>query len=207
MKSEWLADYFVRLDFPAVAAYGTSLFILFPAVLISAVAATYITRKTLIRFIIHWIQDKQYQWGGPLLNTNFFTRVSWFVPLTILSIAGDSLLLEGTAVFLLTNRLIMSGCHRIGSESQFSDHLHQADRPHHPPHRKFSAAGLFRRPGHYHLCIGRHLYRLHLQRSFSLGDILGIGRSDRGNPAYFQRFHTWVCRLSAAQLFRFDSHR
>jgi miniconductance mechanosensitive channel len=109
MNTEWLADRLTKLDIPAATAQGLSLLLLFLFVATIAVTATYTVRKTLLHFVLQWIERKQYQWGTPLVRTNFFIRVSWLVPLAIFSLAVDSLLEPGGAGYLLSRRLLNTG--------------------------------------------------------------------------------------------------
>ena len=109
MNTEWLADRLTKLDIPAATAQSLSLLLLFLFVATIAVTATYTVRKTLLHFVIQWIERKRYQWGTPLIRTNFFIRVSWLVPLAIFSLAVDSLLEPGSAGYLLSRRLLNAG--------------------------------------------------------------------------------------------------
>ncbi len=109
MNTEWLADRLTELDIPAATAQSLSLLLLFLFVATIAVTATYTVRKTLLHFVLQWIERKQYQWGTPLVRTNFFIRVSWLVPLAIFSLAVDSLLEPGGAGYLLSRRLLNTG--------------------------------------------------------------------------------------------------
>ncbi len=109
MNTEWLAERLMSWDIPAATAQGLSLLLLFLFVTIIATAATYTIRKTLLRLVLQWIEKKRYQWGAPLVRTNFFIRVSWLVPLTIFSLAVDSLLEPGGAGYLLSRRLLNAG--------------------------------------------------------------------------------------------------
>ena len=78
-------------------------------VLIVASIATVIIRKTVLVAVVKWIQSNKYQWDDPLVKNNFFERISWFVPLAVLSIANDSLLLEHDTIHLLAKRIVLTG--------------------------------------------------------------------------------------------------
>jgi miniconductance mechanosensitive channel len=109
MTSNWLTDLLTQYNFPAAIAQAITLPLLIIAILTIAAITTIIVKKTLIRVIIRWIQRKEYQWGEPLLRNSFFSRIIWFVPMTVLAIAADSLLQRDAASYLLVQRLLMTG--------------------------------------------------------------------------------------------------
>ena len=109
MTTNWLTNLLTQYNFPVAIAQAITLPLILITILTIAAIATYIVKKTIIRVIIRWIQRKEYQWATPLLNNNFFSRIVWFVPLTIFAIAADSLLPRDAAFYLLTKRLLMTG--------------------------------------------------------------------------------------------------
>ncbi len=107
MTLDWLNEQISQYGIPAGMAEIVTLFIFFLFVSFFAVIATAALRKTIVAFIIRWI-EKKYQWGAPLVHNNFFIWISWFVPLAIFSNAIDSMLDQSGAAHLLAQRLIMS---------------------------------------------------------------------------------------------------
>lgn len=109
MTTNWLTDLLTRYNLPAGIAQAITLPLIFIAIFTVAAIATVIVNKTIIKVIIRWIQRKKYQWGEPLLKNNFFSRIIWFVPMAVLAIASDSLLQRDAALYLLSQRLLMTG--------------------------------------------------------------------------------------------------
>ena len=109
MTAKWLTDLLIQYKFPSAAAQALAFLLVFIVVLIIAAITTFIVKKTLIQGITRWIERKDYQWGAPLIRNNFFSRIVWFVPLAVLAVASDSLLQEEASIYLLSQRLVMSG--------------------------------------------------------------------------------------------------
>ncbi len=109
MKTEWLNQQFINLNLSPETAANLSSLTLLTIVLIVAGIATIVVRKTVLVAVVRWIQSNKYQWDDPLVKNNFFEKISWFVPLAVLSIANDSLLFEHDTIHLLATRIVLSG--------------------------------------------------------------------------------------------------
>ncbi len=109
MKTEWLNQQFINLNLSPETAANLSSLTLLTIVLIVAGIATVVVRKTVLVAVVRWIQSNKYQWDDPLVKNNFFEKISWFVPLAVLSIANDSLLFEHDTIHLLATRIVLSG--------------------------------------------------------------------------------------------------
>lgn len=109
MKTEWLNQQFINLNLSPETASNLSSLTLLTIVLIVAGIATVVVRKTVLVAVVRWIRSNKYQWDDPLVKNNFFERISWFVPLAVLSIANDSLLFEHDTIHLLATRIVLSG--------------------------------------------------------------------------------------------------
>ncbi len=79
------------------------------SVFLTAILVTLIVRKTLVKFLINWIQNNRYRWDDPLAKNQFLTNLTWLIPVTIISLAVDIFLTPGTAFYLSAKRLITSG--------------------------------------------------------------------------------------------------
>lgn len=104
MKISILEDLIERLEITPAATEAINLALSSLGVVVAAILATVIVRKTLLRFLTSWIQNNQYRWDDPLAANNLLTKISWFVPVAIVTLAVDSLLTPGTSIFLLAKR-------------------------------------------------------------------------------------------------------
>jgi miniconductance mechanosensitive channel len=106
MKNNWLTSLFQKLDLSSITveilAYVLTVF----AVILTAILATLIVRKTLLKFLTNWIQSNNYSWDDPLAGNELLTKISWFVPVTIFSLAIDMFLDPGATIYLPAKRLI-----------------------------------------------------------------------------------------------------
>lgn len=109
MIIDWLSGLLANLNVPESVAQNLSIGILMLLVFTVAGFSVIIVRKTLLKLVIQWIVNSKYQWDDPLVKNNFFDRLSWLVPLAILSICIDSFLPSDSTVYLLSRRLVMSG--------------------------------------------------------------------------------------------------
>jgi miniconductance mechanosensitive channel len=105
MKNNWLTALFQKLDLSSTTvellAYVLTVF----AVILTAILATLIVRKTLLKFLTNWIQSNNYRWDDPLAGNKLLTKISWFVPVTIFSLAIDMFLDPGATSYLPAKRL------------------------------------------------------------------------------------------------------
>lgn len=109
MKTDWLTTRLTALDLsPALAEIITTSCI-FIAVGIGAAMATWIVRRTLLHVLTTWIQTNSYRWDDPLASNRLLTKISWFVPLAIISVSIDALLDPAGSTYLLARRMVMTG--------------------------------------------------------------------------------------------------
>ena len=129
MKSNWLTSFFQRLDLSAttVELLASSLTVL--AVCLTAILATLIVRRTLLQFLTNWIQSNNYKWDDPLAGNKLLTKISWFVPVTIISLAIDMFLDPETASYLPAKRLT-SACFVVVSVLSLTAFLSSANDIH-----------------------------------------------------------------------------
>jgi miniconductance mechanosensitive channel len=109
MNITWLTNRLTELGLPIAASYPAAVTLLFILVFTVAAIANLIVRRTLLRFVLQWIQNNKFQWDEPLLKNKFFLRISWFVPMSIFAIALDTILKHDSALYLLVHRIVMSG--------------------------------------------------------------------------------------------------
>ncbi len=109
MKNNWLAPLLLELDLSPDAAELLAIVLMFSAVVLTAILATLIVRRTLLKFITTWIQTNNYRWDDPLAGHRLPAKLSWFVPVVIFSLAVDTFLDSGTTSYLLVKRLVTAG--------------------------------------------------------------------------------------------------
>lgn len=109
MKTNWLVSRLTALEInPTVAdIIATSCIII--AVCIAAALATWIVRRTLLHLLTNWIKTNNYRWDDPLASNQLLTKISWFVPVAIISVSIDTLLDPSGSGYILARRLIMTG--------------------------------------------------------------------------------------------------
>ncbi|BHH84637.1 membrane protein [Desulforhopalus sp. 52FAK] len=79
------------------------------AVTLTSAIATLIVRKTLLKFVVNWIQTNNYRWDDPLAGNKLLSKISWIVPVTICSLAIDMFLNPDATIYLPAKRLITAG--------------------------------------------------------------------------------------------------
>lgn len=109
MDLSWLTNQLIALGLPVVAAHPLAIILLFFLVLAVAAVADRLVRRTLLRFVLQWIKRSNFQWDDPLVKSNFFSRICWFVPISIFSVTIESFLPHDSALYHLSHRLVMSG--------------------------------------------------------------------------------------------------
>lgn len=109
MKSEWLEHLLSSWGIGEATVEALSATVILLLVLLGAAGATWLVRKTLLRIVTHWIQSNDYRWDDPLASNRLLNKVSWFVPVAIVSLAIDTFLEQNSSVYLLARRLVMSG--------------------------------------------------------------------------------------------------
>ncbi|MCI5165944.1 MAG: mechanosensitive ion channel family protein [Candidatus Electrothrix sp. GM3_4] len=78
-------------------------------VVLLALLATWIVRRSLLRILIKFIRNNSLSWDNVLVDHYLFTRLSWFVPVFIFYIAQDILLPPDSQWVELLRRLIICG--------------------------------------------------------------------------------------------------
>ena len=109
MNITWLTNRLTELGLPIAASYPVAITLLFLLVIAVAATANVLVRKTLLRFVLQWIQHNNFKWDEPLLKYKFFSRICWFVPMSIISISLDTILKHDSALYILVHRIVMSG--------------------------------------------------------------------------------------------------
>ncbi len=93
-----------------LAAYS-SVFLL---VLLLAIPATWIARRSLLRFIHHVVRSNRMPWDDALVDNHFFQRLSLIMPVLIFYISQDLLLPPDSLAAIILRRLITCGFVLVG---------------------------------------------------------------------------------------------
>lgn len=93
-----------KLRLPAVSQETILPFLYCIGILFAAMVATFIVRKTLLKFLTTWIQNNKYRWDDPLASNNLLIKISWFVPVAVVTLAVDIFLEPDTSQYLLAKR-------------------------------------------------------------------------------------------------------
>ncbi|MBM9512711.1 mechanosensitive ion channel family protein [Desulfogranum marinum] len=109
MKNNWFTSVLQKFDLSPVTVELLAYILAVFAVILTAIVATLIVRKALLTFLVTWIQSNDYRWDDPLAANKLLTKISWFVPVTILSLAIDMFLDSGGTSYLPAKRLITAG--------------------------------------------------------------------------------------------------
>lgn len=104
MTIPWLQPYLEKLHLSPDATDLVSFIIFSIAVLVLCLAATFLVRVTLLRYLTSWLQNNKYSWDDPLAANKLLTKVSWFVPIAIVTLAVDSFLDPTTSQYMLAKR-------------------------------------------------------------------------------------------------------
>ncbi len=94
--------------FNNVTAQTITYSITFVAILFIAFLTTLIVKRTLLVAVTRLLKNSKHSWEIALLDHGVLNRLSWFVPVTIVSLALDVILPANSAVYVLTKRLTMS---------------------------------------------------------------------------------------------------
>jgi miniconductance mechanosensitive channel len=129
MKSNWLTSFFEKLDLSATTVELLAYMLTVFAVGLTAILATLVVRRTLLQFLTNWIQSNNYKWDDPLAGNKLLTKISWFVPVSIISLAIDMFLDPATASYLPAKRLI-NACFVIVSVLSLTAFLSSANDIH-----------------------------------------------------------------------------
>ncbi len=110
-------NYIRQLGLPeqvaTLAGYGLIILL----ILFLALLATWIVRRSLVRFIHHVIRANRLHWDDALIHNHFFKRLSWLVPVLIFHLAQDLLLPPGAPGLEMLRRLIVCGFVLVGAGS------------------------------------------------------------------------------------------
>jgi miniconductance mechanosensitive channel len=109
MHNNLLNNWLIRLGFEKNIAEPTALILITLGILTLALLATWIVRRTMLPILIRIIQKNRLPWDDPLIEHNFFHKLSWFVPLSVIHIFKDLLLQPDSTFSLFLSRALLAG--------------------------------------------------------------------------------------------------
>lgn len=101
----WLQQFGIPESFTEVLA----IFIICSAIILLAIVATYIFRKVFLPRILTWVKLSTYKWDDILFDNALLHKVSWFIPVMIISLSLDAFIDHEATAYILLKRLTMSG--------------------------------------------------------------------------------------------------
>lgn len=102
-------DFLINLGISASAAGIVSSLLITVTIISLTLLATLLVRRTLIGLIVQFIKNNRYKWDDALIENNFFTSLSWYVPLIAFYLSQDILLPMENSVAILLRRLLLAG--------------------------------------------------------------------------------------------------
>ncbi|THB79629.1 MAG: mechanosensitive ion channel family protein [Desulfobulbaceae bacterium] len=78
-------------------------------ILAMVILATLLVRNVLLKLFLNVIRTNRYRWDDPLIDSKFFIRVSWFVPVLLIHLSIDTLLPVDSSTYIVLKR-IMKAC-------------------------------------------------------------------------------------------------
>lgn len=109
MKYSFLELFFPTLKLPKTAVAALEFGLLLTVIVLTAAIVTLLFRKTILAAITSWLKRNRHAWDDPLAANKLLSRLSWFIPLSILSLATDGFLQPETTIYLIVKRFITSG--------------------------------------------------------------------------------------------------
>jgi miniconductance mechanosensitive channel len=104
-----LINWLIRLGLQKNIAEPAALILITLGILILALLATWIVRRTMLPVLVRIIQKNRLPWDDPLIEHHFFHKLSWFVPLSVIHIFKDLLLQSDSTFSLFLSRFLLAG--------------------------------------------------------------------------------------------------
>lgn len=89
------------------AEIGTIIVIATALFLLSAVV-TLILRRIFLPVILGWVRSNNYQWDDALVKSGFLQKISWFIPVMVLSLSADTVFDQGSSYYIIFKRLTLT---------------------------------------------------------------------------------------------------
>ena len=109
MIDDILINWLTQLGLQKNIAEPAALILITLGILALTLMATWIVRRTMLPVLVRIIQKNRLPWDDPLIEHNFFHKLSWFVPLSVVHIFKDLLLQPDSTFSLFLSRLLLAG--------------------------------------------------------------------------------------------------
>ena len=109
MTDNILKSWLIQIGLQKNIAEPTALVLITLGILALALLATWIVRRTMLPALVRIIQKNRLPWDDPLIEHNFFHKLSWFVPLSVIHIFKDLLLQPDSTFSLFLSRFLLAG--------------------------------------------------------------------------------------------------
>lgn len=109
MKNSFLGAYLQELNLSPVLTEYIDVFGGLLLLVLVAIVATVVVRRTLLKALTSWIKSNNYRWDDPLAANRFLSKICWFVPVIIFYLAIDLFLQPTAFVYIPIKRLVSAG--------------------------------------------------------------------------------------------------
>ena len=111
--SDWLRHQGLQANMAELSAY-TLIIVL---ILLIALAATWLVRRTLLPALINIIHKNRLHWDDSLIEHRFFHKISWFVPILVIHVCKDLLLIDDSDMSRFLSRVLLACVVIVASSS------------------------------------------------------------------------------------------
>ena len=111
--SYWLRHQGLQANMAELSAY-TLIIVL---ILLIALAATWLVRRTLLPALINIIHKNRLHWDDSLIEHRFFHKISWFVPILVIHVCKDLLLIDDSDMSRFLSRVLLACVVIVASSS------------------------------------------------------------------------------------------
>ncbi|HIP82366.1 MAG TPA: mechanosensitive ion channel family protein [Desulfocapsa sulfexigens] len=111
--SDWLRHQGLQANMAELSAY-TLIIVL---ILLIALAATWLVRRTLLPALINIIHKNRLHWDDSLIEHRFFHKISWFVPILVIHVCKDLLLIDDSDMSRFLSRALLACVVIVASSS------------------------------------------------------------------------------------------
>ena len=101
----WLRQQGMQESMAQFSAYSAVIL----AILLIALIATWIVRRTLLPVVLTILHKNRLHWDDPLIEHRFFHKLSWYVPLLVMHVSQDILLRNDSEISLFLSRALLAG--------------------------------------------------------------------------------------------------
>jgi len=102
--SKWLTQQGLQESIAEISAY----ILIILAILLIALIATWLVRRTLLPALVNIIHKNSLHWDDPLIEYKFFHKISWFAPLIVIYVCQDILLTDNSDISLFLSRALLA---------------------------------------------------------------------------------------------------